>query len=87
LNAHIVFTNVDASFGLDWSTRYNIIEGISNGLQYLHDQDGGPIIHLDLKPANILLDENMIPKVTDFGLSRLYDQEQTIHTVVTSGTL
>ncbi|KAM0928617.1 hypothetical protein ACQ4PT_002586 [Festuca glaucescens] len=77
----------DASSGLDWPTRYKIIEGISYGLQYLHEQDGGPIIHLDLKPGNILLDEKMIPKVTDFGLSRLNDEKQTIHTENISGTL
>uniref|UniRef100_A0A8R7Q931 Protein kinase domain-containing protein n=1 Tax=Triticum urartu TaxID=4572 RepID=A0A8R7Q931_TRIUA len=77
----------DASTGLDWPTRLKIIEGISYGLQYLHEQSDGPIIHLDLKPGNILLDENMIPKITDFGLSRLFDQKQTFHTVLISGTL
>nr|XP_051177033.1 pollen receptor-like kinase 1 [Lolium perenne] len=77
----------DASSGLDWPTRYKIIEGISYGLQYLHEQDGGPIIHLDLKPGNILLDEQMLPKVTDFGLSRLNDEKQTIRTKNISGTL
>ncbi|XP_037444561.1 putative receptor-like protein kinase At4g00960 isoform X2 [Triticum dicoccoides] len=77
----------DASYGFDWPTRLQIIEGISYGLQYLHEQSDGPIIHLDLKPANILLDENMIPKITDFGLSRLFDKKQTIHTAVTTGKL
>jgi serine/threonine protein kinase len=87
LNDILLFTNVDASSGLDWPTRYKIIEGISYGLQYLHEQDGGPIIHLDLKPGNILLDEQMLPKVTDFGLSRLNDEKQTIRTKNISGTL
>ncbi|KAM3318445.1 hypothetical protein ACQJBY_035918 [Aegilops geniculata] len=77
----------DASSGLDWPTRLKIIEGISYGLQYLHEHSDCPIIHLDLKPANILLDENLIPKITDFGLSRLFDQKQTIHTAIISGTL
>uniref|UniRef100_A0A453MJ46 Protein kinase domain-containing protein n=1 Tax=Aegilops tauschii subsp. strangulata TaxID=200361 RepID=A0A453MJ46_AEGTS len=77
----------DASSGLDWPTRLKIIEGIFYGLQYLHEQSDGPIIHLDLKPANVLLDKNMIPKLTDFGLSRLFDQKQTIHTAINSGTL
>jgi disease resistance protein RPM1 len=36
-----------------------------------------PIVHLDLHPTNILLDENMVPKITDFGLSRLFGEEQT----------
>jgi serine/threonine protein kinase len=81
------FTNAGASSGLDWPTRYKIIEGVSYGLQYLHEQSDAPVLHLDLKPANILLDENMIPKVTDFGLSRLFDRKQTIHTLITRGTL
>uniref|UniRef100_A0ACD5ZCF2 Uncharacterized protein n=1 Tax=Avena sativa TaxID=4498 RepID=A0ACD5ZCF2_AVESA len=75
----------DESCGLDWRTRYTIIEGICNGLQYLHEQ-GEPIIHMDLKPANILLTDNMVPKVTDFGLSRLLDQQQTMCTLITTGT-
>ncbi|KAK1611041.1 hypothetical protein QYE76_034714 [Lolium multiflorum] len=76
----------DASSGLDWPQRFKIIQGVSYGLQYLHQQSGGPIIHLDLKPGNILLDENMLPKITDFGLSRLFDQSNTIHTLSTHGT-
>ncbi|KAM0855287.1 hypothetical protein ACQ4PT_049863 [Festuca glaucescens] len=75
----------DESSGHDWSTRYNIIEGICYGLCHLHENDK-PIIHLDLKPANILLDDNMLPKVTDFGLSRPLD-EQTISTASRAGTL
>ncbi|KAF6998436.1 hypothetical protein CFC21_014558 [Triticum aestivum] len=76
----------DASSGLDWHTRRKIIEGVSYGVQYLHEKSNGVIIHLDLKPANILLDGNMLPKITDFGLSRLYDQTHTIQTKVISGT-
>jgi len=75
----------DASSGLNWHTRWKIIEGISYGLQYLHESSE-PIIHLDLKPANILLDANMLPKIADFGLSRLFDQNKTIHTANATGT-
>ncbi|KQK17925.1 hypothetical protein BRADI_1g37626v3 [Brachypodium distachyon] len=69
----------DESCGLDWHTRYNIISGICYGLHYLHEdwQTNTPIIHLDLKPANILLDDNMVPKIADFGLSRLFGEQQT----------
>ncbi|KAK1682686.1 hypothetical protein QYE76_043534 [Lolium multiflorum] len=76
----------DESSGLDWSTRYKIIEGICYGLRHLHEENGKPIIHLDLKPANILLDDGMVPKITDFGLSRLLDQQQTICTTSRDGT-
>uniref|UniRef100_A0ACD6A256 Uncharacterized protein n=1 Tax=Avena sativa TaxID=4498 RepID=A0ACD6A256_AVESA len=71
----------------DWHTCYQIIEGTCNGLQYLHEQTNGPIIHLDLKPANILLGDVLVPKITDFGLSRLLDREQTICTMMVTGTL
>lgn len=54
--------------GLEWDTRYQIIKGICEGLYYLHKEKS--IIHMDLKPANILLDDGMMPKITDFGLSR-----------------
>ncbi|KAK3160359.1 hypothetical protein QOZ80_1BG0058470 [Eleusine coracana subsp. coracana] len=69
----------DESSGLDWGLRYKIIKGICSGLRYLHEewQVGTPIIHMDLKPANILLDENMVPKIADFGLARLFGEEQT----------
>ncbi|KXG23458.1 cysteine-rich receptor-like protein kinase 36 isoform X3 [Sorghum bicolor] len=69
----------DESSGLDWDSRYKIIEGICNGLHYLHEkwQASTPIIHMDLKPKNILLDDNMVPKIADFGLSRLFGEEQT----------
>lgn len=77
----------DESSGLDWSTQYNIIEGICYGLCHLHEEIDKPIIHLDLKPANILLDDGMTPKIADFGLSRLLYQQQTICTKSRDGTL
>ncbi|CAO2149212.1 unnamed protein product [Urochloa humidicola] len=65
----------DESSGLDWDIRYKIIEGISYGLHHLHEECR--IVHMDLKPANILLDNNMVPKIADFGLSRLFSEDQT----------
>ncbi|GJM97173.1 hypothetical protein PR202_ga14078 [Eleusine coracana subsp. coracana] len=65
----------DESNGLGWHERYRIIKGVCQGLHYLHENQN--IIHLDLKPENILLNQNMVPKISDFGLSRLFDQEQT----------
>ena len=61
---------------LEWATCYKIIKGICEGIRYLHEHN---IIHLDLKPANILLDDDMIPKITDFGLSRCFDENQSRH--------
>ncbi|XP_073352011.1 serine/threonine-protein kinase BSK1-2-like [Aegilops tauschii subsp. strangulata] len=75
------------SSGLEWDTRYNIIVEICYGLKYLHEGKDKPVLHMDLKPANILLDNAMKPKITDFGLSRLLDQQQTISTSSRDGTL
>ncbi|XP_037452829.1 G-type lectin S-receptor-like serine/threonine-protein kinase SD1-13 [Triticum dicoccoides] len=72
--------------GLDWKTRYKIIKGACEGLKYLHEGCKEPIYYLDLKPDNILLDENMIPKLADFGLSKLFGEEQTRVTYNPAGT-
>lgn len=60
----------------DWNTCFEIIKGISMGIQYLHSRPS-PVLHLGLKPQNILLDDNMVPKIADFGFSRIFGQEQT----------
>ncbi|KAM3298182.1 hypothetical protein ACQJBY_039906 [Aegilops geniculata] len=62
--------------GLEWSTRYEIIRGICEGLYHLHQEK--QIYHMDMKPENILLDNGMVPKITDFGLSRLDEKTQTM---------
>ena len=63
----------------DWATTYKIIKGTCEGLHYLHEGrgEGDYIYHLDLKPDNILLDKDMVPKITDFGLSRLFGESMT----------
>lgn len=72
---------------LDWRKRKNIIEGIAQGLLYLHKYSRLRIIHRDLKTSNILLDSYMNPKISDFGLARaIFENDYRAKTRKIAGT-
>ncbi|XP_074275093.1 leucine-rich repeat receptor protein kinase HPCA1-like isoform X2 [Silene latifolia] len=73
---------------LDWMRRLMVTLGAARGLQYLHELADPPIIHRDIKSTNILLDERLIAKVADFGLSKLFgDTEKGYVTTQVKGTM
>ncbi|MED6139422.1 G-type lectin S-receptor-like serine/threonine-protein kinase SD2-5, partial [Stylosanthes scabra] len=72
-----IFKKNNGEFRLDWDTRFNIALGTAKGLAYLHDDCDSKIIHCDIKPENVLLDDHFMAKVSDFGLAKLMNREQS----------
>lgn len=70
-------TDFDKKTELDWGKRFKIINGIARALQYLHEDSQPKIIHRDLKASNILLDFDYTPKISDFGLAKIFGGDQS----------
>ena len=72
---------------LSWPTRYEICLGIARGLAYLHEESRLRIVHRDVKSSDILLDFDLTPKISYFGLAKLYDDKMTHISTRVAGTM
>ncbi|RVW87473.1 Rust resistance kinase Lr10 [Vitis vinifera] len=83
-----VFLDQGNNIPLSWERLYKIALGVGRGIKYLHQGCDMQILHFDIKPHNILLDEDFTPKVSDFGLAKLYSTDESIVSVTAArGTL
>ncbi|XP_076948607.1 putative LRR receptor-like serine/threonine-protein kinase At1g07650 [Bidens hawaiensis] len=85
--AHALFENDKAKIKLDFRTRQRICVGIAKGLAFLHEESVIRMIHRDIKATNVLLDRDLTPKISDFGLAKLDDEEDTHITTRVAGTI
>lgn len=72
---------------LDWATRQKICVGIARGLAFLHEESPLRIIHRDIKATNVLLDRDLNAKISDFGLAKLFEEENTHVSTRIAGTM
>ncbi|KAL7240320.1 hypothetical protein ACSBR2_006052 [Camellia fascicularis] len=88
LEKFIYDRNLSTFHQLGWEALYRIVVGIARGLEYLHRGCNLRILHFDIKPHNILLDEDFCPKISDFGLAKLCPQKESIISLLgTKGTI
>uniref|UniRef100_A0A0E0AS28 non-specific serine/threonine protein kinase n=1 Tax=Oryza glumipatula TaxID=40148 RepID=A0A0E0AS28_9ORYZ len=82
-----IFATGKMNLNLDWRTRFDICVGIARGLAYLHEESSTRIVHRDIKTSNVLLDADLNPKISDFGLARHYKDNMTHLSTGVAGTL
>eukprot|EP00268_Persea_americana_P030922 TRINITY_DN2_c2_g3_i1.p1 TRINITY_DN2_c2_g3~~TRINITY_DN2_c2_g3_i1.p1 ORF type:complete len:1013 (-),score=123.92 TRINITY_DN2_c2_g3_i1:291-3329(-) len=85
--ARALFGPEEQQLKLDWPTRHRICVGIARGLAYLHEESRLKIVHRDIKATNVLLDKDLIPKISDFGLAKLDEEENTHISTRIAGTI
>ncbi|XP_042031873.1 LEAF RUST 10 DISEASE-RESISTANCE LOCUS RECEPTOR-LIKE PROTEIN KINASE-like 2.5 isoform X3 [Salvia splendens] len=80
--------NRDKTISLSWDTKFEIAVGVARGIEYLHRGCDVQILHFDIKPHNILLDDDFIPKISDFGLAKFFSTDKTTVTMTAArGTI
>ncbi|CAL5342057.1 unnamed protein product [Camellia sinensis] len=84
--ARALFGPDEFQLNLDWPTRYKICIGIAKGLAFLHGESRIKIVHRDIKSTNVLLDKNLNPKISDFGLAKLDEEDNTHISTRIAGT-
>ncbi|WZY68813.1 hypothetical protein YC2023_001053 [Brassica napus] len=72
------YISQNMSTKMDWKNLYNIAVGVARGLEYLHNSCVSKIVHFDIKPQNILMDGDLCPKISDFGLAKLCKNKESI---------
>lgn len=85
--AKTLFGNSRSSIRFDWRTRVKICIGVADGLSYLHEEVRPPIVHRDIKASNVLLDKDLNPMISDFGLAKLFPGNMTHISTRVAGTL
>ncbi|XP_023765406.1 probable LRR receptor-like serine/threonine-protein kinase At1g53430 [Lactuca sativa] len=85
--ARALFGKENQKLNLDWSTRKKICMGIAKGLAYLHEESRLKIVHRDIKATNVLLDKDLNAKISDFGLAKLDEEENTHISTRIAGTI
>jgi len=79
------FISSKKSSNMDQSALYGIALGVARGLEYLHNGCRARIVHFDIKPQNVLLDDNLCLKVSDFGLAKLCEKKESILSLLDTG--
>ncbi|KAL4586027.1 hypothetical protein LXL04_010657 [Taraxacum kok-saghyz] len=85
--AHALFERENFNLEIDWPTRQRICVGIAKGLTFLHEESVLRMVHRDIKATNVLLDADLTPKISDFGLAKLDEEENTHITTRVAGTI
>ncbi|KAL8228066.1 hypothetical protein R6Q57_015650 [Mikania cordata] len=85
--AHALFVQDKPKMEIDWPTRQRICVGIARGLAFLHEDTAIKMVHRDIKATNILLDTDLTPKISDFGLAKLNEKENTHISTKIAGTI